>query len=256
MDSYFDGQLTPRGNDFELELAPSPTVTLKRRTPAQNIAGGLDSTSSRHRHDVNGSNGSGSRSWNVSSSPMSHSTLDPLRGSPVDVDGLSASKRMKMTCGSPPSFPVMDDAPSVFKIDAAEEVDLTADDDYSNPLDDVHYFDDYLTFQQHRFGHNPLLHNATSALSPHLPHPPPPPHSATHATTASAAFPAHRPPPLRHSTSMDSNSLSSSKSLSGEDLIVDLEELHLPVQKMNFLKSVPDEEVEKLFVKGKSSVTE
>ena len=100
-----------------------------------------------------------------------HPSLDPLRQSP-DNDGVSVTKRLKLSpedriSSSPFAIHAED-----IKIDAlAEEVDLTADDDCSNPMVDVNYFEEYMSYQQQQqqqqhFGTNSIFHN--SALSPHL----------------------------------------------------------------------------------------
>lgn len=121
----------------------------------------------------------------------------------------------------------------------AEEVDLTADEDGLYQPEDANHLggieEDYYRYPQQFFLTTPPASHPYS-LSFHQHHHPGFANSPS--TTQSGIFESSSPSSVLHS-------ISASKTL-----LVNFDDLKLPLQKMSFLKSVPVNDLEKLFEKG------
>jgi len=269
IDLYLNGKLLPRGDDVEMEVPPSSSVTLKRRHDIKKFHHG-DKDEERTSPPIAGNSAT---SITPNSTPNDslpttatacQGRLTPESSRPLSLDDDFPVKRLKLT-PTEPSASLHRSSPSflagikVDSLSAAEEVDLTADDendDDNDPLEEVNYFaEDYFAYQQQQlqqFG-SPSAPLNLPFHFPANPHHLISPFASPTRNSHNHHIPSH-PPPLRplhhHSLSKTTHLSSPSKNGASNALLVNFDELSLPTQKMNFLKSVPVGDVEKLFLKG------
>ena len=280
---YLSGNLVSRGDDVEME-APLSSVKLKRHhsataNPSLEVDDAAAQPTSRSTatptsqallHDANAVSKCDEK---TGGGPLDDQILNQYRRSYIHrVSSLDAGhsmspsspKKLKMTSveetvtrhssGLTSTGATPFDGRIDVKIDSLEEeVDLTSEDDIGHDRSDVDVDDPNILIS----GDDDIDFYPLSRQQHFLTNATPPVSLLSQASQANAhssfanSFLNHHPS-LPHPSPLQSSSLIDSSTFANvnSSMLVDFDALNLPMQKMNFLKSVPPNDVEKLFEKG------